>query len=191
MTTYRVDPKFYGDNKQSNAFSTGSTVSIGEGANQWRDNTSNPADNLNCLITQSTEYSSTGANSIKLTGTGTGLCKTCFTNVSLATGREYELSFKVLIPTVPSTAEPTGYVVAIGSTAYATDLAYSGVIGIDSSNMIEGKWVQGFSLSWVSPGAGAFCTIGIVANNVGDIMFLDEVYLRQKELTYTTDADPT
>ena len=190
MTTYRVDPKFYGDNKMSSAFSTASTVTIGEGANQWRDNTSNPGDSLNCLITQSTEYSSTGANSVKLTSTGLALCKTSFTNVSLAAGKEYELSFKLLIPTVPSTAEPTGYLVAVGSTAYATDLAYSGVIGIDSSNTIEGEWVQGFSLSWVSPGSGAFFTIGIVANNVGDIMFLDEVYLRQKELTYTTDADP-
>ena len=124
-------------------------------------------------------------------GTGTGANKTSFVTLALSAGKEYELSFKLLIPTVPSTAEPAAYWVAVGSTLFNNDFAYSGVLGVDDTNMIEGQWVQGYSLVWTATASGAYFTIGMVANNSGDIMFLDEIYLRTKSLTYTSDADPT
>tara|TARA_R100000808_G_C2155103_1_gene166876 strand:+ start:12374 stop:12943 length:570 start_codon:yes stop_codon:yes gene_type:complete len=189
MTTYRKDPTLYGDNVLGDAFSTASTVTIGSGVGDWRDNTVDGS--CNCIISQSSDYSSTGDNSVKMVGAGTGANKTSFVNLSLVVGTEYELSFKMLIPTVPSTAEPTAYWVAVGSTLFNNDYAYSDVIGVDATNMIEGQWVQAHSLIWTATAVGAYFTIGMIANNSGDIMFLDEIYLRKEKMTYTADADPT
>ena len=191
MTTYRKDPTFYGDNALPDAFSTASTVALGSSTNEWRDDTSHPGDGLQCLITQSNEYSSTGANSVKFVSTGVGLAKTTFINTTLTPGVSYEISFKLLVPKVPSTAEPTAYLVSVGGTPFSDDLATSGAIGVDSSTMIEGQWIQAHSLIWKATGIGAYFTIAMVANNIGDILFLDEIYVRRQELTWSADSDPT
>tara|TARA_R100001594_G_scaffold14807_1_gene31422 strand:+ start:8107 stop:8682 length:576 start_codon:yes stop_codon:yes gene_type:complete len=189
-TLYRKDPTLYGDNIFPEAFSTASTVTVGAGVSQWRDHTSHSGDGLNCLITQSSDYSSTGDNAVKMTCTGISLCKTGFHTISLVTGEEYEISFKYLIPSIPSTAEGQLYTLSAGTTAYGVDIATKTTVLENNESQI-GVWIQAEPIRWIATATGAYFTIGVVADNVTDVIFLDEIYLRRKKLTYSADAFPT